>query len=89
MSGFGGSLSGILLSAALGAGVSIHIVERGLPTPSVQVHRRRTKAVTSGGYNFTIGKFNYPDGPGWSNRQVKRMATKRRNQARNKKSHRG
>lgn len=89
MSGLGRGIGGLIMAAALGAGAMMPIVERGLPTPSVQVQRRRTKAVTSGGYNFTIGEFNYPTGPGWSNRQVKRMATKRRNQARNKKSHRG
>lgn len=89
MSGLGSRISGVILAAALGAGAAMPIVERGLPAPQIQMQRRRTKAVTSGGYNFTTGKFNYPTGPGWSNRKVKRMATKRRNQVRNKKSHRG
>lgn len=31
----------------------------------------------------------YRTGPGWSQRQVQRMARKKRNQARNKRAHRG
>lgn len=53
----------------------------------VQVTSTARKSTSDAGRH--IGEFNYPTGPGWSNRQVKRMATKRRNQARNKKSHRG
>ena len=87
MSGFGGSLSGILLAAALGAGAGMGGMPYAIQPTGVQVTSTVRKS-TSDASRY-VGEFNYPDGPGWSNRQVKRMATKRRNQARNKKSHRG
>lgn len=34
-------------------------------------------------------EFGYPDGPGWSNRHVKRMADKARNIKRNRNAHKG
>ena len=87
MSGFGGSLSGILLSAALGAGSGMGGMPYAIKPTGAQVTSTVRKSTSSAGRY--IGEFNYPTGPGWSNRKVKRMATKRRNQARNKKSHRG
>lgn len=41
-----------------------------------------------GGFN-TGAPGGYRKGPGWSNAQVQRMARKKRNQARNKRAHRG
>ena len=83
----GGRLSGPLLAAVLGAGAGMGGMPYALQPTGVQVTSTVRKSTSSvGSY---VGEFNYPTGPGWSNRKVKRMATKRRNQARNKKSHRG
>lgn len=56
------------------------------------VSQSKRKNITStmfdefGGYG---GGFSYPKRLGWSNRMVQRMATKRRNQKRNKQAHKG
>lgn len=39
--------------------------------------------------NNGIWRPSYPQGPGWTVAQVKRMAKKKRNQARNRRAHRG
>ena len=83
----GGRLSGLLLAAAIGAGASMSGIPYAIQPTGVQVTSTARKSTSDAGRH--IGEFNYPTGPGWSNRKVKRMATKRRNQARNKKSHRG
>ncbi len=83
----GGRLSGLLLAAVLGAGASMGGIPYAIQPTGVQVTSTARKSTSDAGRH--IGEFNYPTGPGWSNRKVKRMATKRRNQARNKKSHRG
>ena len=83
----GGRLSGLLLAAAIGAGSSMGGMPYAIHPAGVQVTSAARKSTSDAGRY--IGEFNYPDGPGWSNRKVKRVATKRHNQARNKKSHRG
>ena len=79
--------AGLLLAAILGAGYGMGGMPYAIQPTGVQVTGTQRKTTSDAGRY--IGAFNRPDGPGWSNRQVKRMATKRRNQARNKKSHRG
>ena len=81
----GGRLPGLLLAAAIGAGMGG--IPYAIQPAGVQVTSTARKSTSDAGRH--IGVFNHPTGPGWSNRKVKRMATKRRNQARNKKSHRG
>lgn len=44
------------------------------------------KALFGGSSRYRPGR--YPNGPGWSPRQVQRMARKRRNKIRNRKAHR-
>ena len=83
----GGRLSGLILADAIVAGASMGGIPYAIQPAGVQVTSTVRQSVSGSG-RF-VGEFGYPDGPGWSNRQVKRMATKRRNQARNKKSHRG
>lgn len=75
------------MAAALGATASIGGMPYALQPTGVQVTSTVRKSTSSAGR--LVGEFGYPTGPGWSNRKVRRMATKRRNQARNKKSHRG
>lgn len=75
-----------LMGAIAGAGGAM---ERAIVSQGVQVTSTVKARKTTDGAGRYIGAFGYPSGPGWSNRHVKRMAAKRRNQARNKKAHRG
>jgi hypothetical protein len=53
---------------------------------AVAVRREERRLSTAGsGWRGMASK----RGPGWSNRHVKRMAAKKRNQARNRSAHRG
>lgn len=81
------SAASLLTAAVLGAGAGMGGMPYAIQPTGVQVTSTARKSTSDAGRH--TGEFNYPTGPGWSNRKVKRMATKRRNQARNKKSHRG
>jgi hypothetical protein len=60
----------------------------GMPivSPENTIPYRKLKSAKS---HVAMSGWGYPDGPGWSNRHVKRMATKRRNKARHKSSGKG
>lgn len=55
--------------------------------PSTAEQRAAERAVFSRYYRPWF--IRYPQGPGWTIAQVKRMARKKRNQARNRRAHRG
>lgn len=73
----------------LGMGSMFPIMERGLPAPTIQVQPRRTKTMKSGGFSLSTGQWNWPARDGRSVAQGKRMAKKRRNQARHRKATKG
>lgn len=73
----------------MGMGSMLPIMERGLPAPTIQVQPRRTKTMKSGGFSFSTGQWNWPARDGWSVAHGKRMAKKRRNQARHRNSTKG
>lgn len=81
-----------LLSAALAASVSamaaaVPVMDRAqAPAPVVRPEARRLRLPD--GRPVSRRNARKP-GPGWSPRQVQRMAAKRRNQARNRAAHRG
>jgi len=60
------------------------IAERALPPSTHQLQPRRTKAMKSGGFSYATGQWSYPARDGRSVATGKRMAKKRRNQARHK-----
>lgn len=60
-------------------------VSKGSPVKTAQF--AKAMAAIFGGMGGGYVRHRKP-GPGWSNRQVKRMATKRRNVIRNRKNHR-
>lgn len=89
-----GNLRGLLAAAALGvaaaSGASPAGLGLGAPSSTVQApsgkherQRRNTRSPTSNDVS------RYPNGPGWTQAQVQRMARKKRNQARNRRAHRG
>lgn len=82
-----GSLTGLLMAAALGATASMGGMPYAIQPTGVQVTATKRKSTSSAGRY--VGEWGYPTGPGWSNRHVKRMATKRKNQQRHKKATRG
>ncbi len=83
-------ISRLLVAALLGSGAFMQPAVLGNQQRVVSSSKRKSMTTTMfdefGSYG---GAFSYPKRLGWSNRMVQRMATKRRNQARNKKSHRG
>jgi len=54
-----------------------------------QAAQRADLGILSGGRSPHTRRSGYPNGPGWSNRHVQRMARKRRNQQRHRKACRG
>lgn len=94
------SLPFLAALAAVGALPNIHVggfartapVATASQAPSAQQQPASTtqSAVASAAWDRwwsrrkATRRAGYPDGPGWSNRHVKRMATKRRNQQRHK-----
>lgn len=64
-----------------------HLVERAAPPPVAVRHEVRRQRMPDGS-PYSSRRRRKP-GPGWTVRQVQRMATKRRNQARNRRAHRG
>jgi hypothetical protein len=61
-----------------------------MPSSSITAPRqnasKRQRRYGDGALN---ARSSYPNGPGWSIRQVKRMAKKKRNVAKNRRNHRG
>lgn len=76
----------IVMALAL-AGAGMHMPA--IHEPTIQVQPRRTKAMKSGGYSFSTGQWNHPARDGWSVATGKRMAKKKRNQARHRSATKG
>ena len=77
------------LQASLGqamAGQSELGMVNSISTPRLAPPATRRASST---HSAQVSAWGYASGPGWSVAQVKRMATKRRNRARNKQAHRG
>lgn len=83
-------ISNLLVAALLGSGAFMQHAVLDTQQRVVSSSKRRHMASMfdefGGGYG---GTFSYPKRLGWSNRMVQRMATKRRNQKRNKQAHKG
>lgn len=58
-----------------------------LPSRALEVQTAQRRRIVGSGLRSLTG--GYPNGPGWGIRQVKRMAAKKHNQARNRAMHRG
>lgn len=86
MSNIRASLAAALI---LGAGSMFPIAERALPPSTHQLQPRRTKAMKSGEFSYATGQWSYPARDGWSVATGKRMAKKRRNQARHRNATKG
>lgn len=72
---------GALAPGGVGVGMPGSTVVSPRATPS-----KRQKRFGDGALNAA---FRYPNGPGWTVAQVKRMAKKKRNVAKNRRNHRG
>lgn len=79
----------LAVALMLGMGSTFPIAERALPPSTLQLQPRRTKAMKSGGFSFSTGQWNWPARDGWSVAHGKRMAKKRRNQARHRNATKG
>jgi len=78
--------TGLLVAALLGAGGSLAMNPVYLSAaPRVSV----TSTQQQSAYAYSPDYWNVKKAKGWTNRQVQRMATKRRNKARHKKATRG
>lgn len=76
-------ISGLLMAALLGASGSPAMSPVYLSTaPRVSV----TSTQQQSAYSYSPDYWNVKKAKGWTNRHVKRMATKRRNKARHKKA---
>lgn len=75
------------MAAGLAFGAGSHFPS--VAAPVVQLQTRRTKAQKHSGFSFSTGRWNYPAHDGWSVATGKRMAKKRRNQAKNKQRTKG
>lgn len=79
--------AGLALASVAAMAATPQLVERAAaPQAAVRPEVRRQRMPD--GAPYSRSKRRKP-GPGWSRRQVQRMALKRRNQARNRRAHRG
>ena len=84
-------ISKLLVAALLGSGAFMQpAVLSGNNQRVVSASKRKSMTTTLDSF-YGYGGYNhgYPKRLGWSNRMVQRMATKRRNQQRNKQAHKG
>jgi hypothetical protein len=78
--------SNLMLASVIAALQSAgHAVVAAADFQSISAPATRRESVT---VSPAVGAYGYARGPGWTCAQVKRMATKRRNRARNKRAHR-
>mgnify|MGYP000861609823 CR=1 FL=1 len=82
-------ISSLLVAALLGSGAFMQPAVLGNQQLVVSSSKRRHMASMFDEFRIYGGAFSYPKRLGWSNRMVQRMATKRRNQKRNKQAHKG
>ena len=76
------NLGSLMMVAALGLIANAPVMPA--YTVAAPASRRATTRITTTADYSGIASHTYPTGPGWTNRHVKRMATKRRNKARHK-----
>lgn len=84
------AIAGMALAGAAGSampGASVLKERPALPSRAIEVQTAQRRRMLGNGLRPFIG--GYQSGPGWGIRQVKRMAAKKRNQARNRAMHRG
>lgn len=89
------AMAAVAMSGSLVQGASVvdpafktqQAQQGGKTTPNGGALFNKAMAGIFGGMGVSYTRRKKP-GPGWSNRQVKRMATKRRNVIRNRKAHR-
>lgn len=77
------------LSARIAIAGMVAMAQSGIALAADTFHvaaRATAPARKSLGGSVFISAWNYPSGPGWSVAQVKRMAKKRRNQARHRRN---
>lgn len=75
---------------AVAAAASPGVLGVGMPGSNVVSSRQNpSKRQRRYGHDALAAASRYPNSPGWSNRQVKRMALKKRNVKANRRNHRG